>query len=346
MRIKIMIAALAPFFAFSLVSSCVSFPGAPPALVAPTIRNGVLIARDGAALGLDRWRADAPTAVILAVHGMNDYAHHFEALGEYLRRDGISLYAYDQRGFGRSPEFGRWPGAETLTADLRAAIAATRAENPGLPLFVLGHSMGAAVVMAAAAEAPLDVDGAIFAAPGVWGGAQLPILYRVALNVAANLAPGKTLTGRRASRQSTDNIAFLREMFADPYVIKPTRLDAVLGVVRLMGEAYKVSDEIGGAALFLYGDKDEIIPVKAMRRTARRLCGDVEIHRYGEGWHLLFRDLAAKLVYRDVADWVRRQSEKHTGPARGVGPAAFACPAATQENQTGASQHAAFGAAG
>lgn len=306
-------------------TGCVSFPEAPPRAQQPAIEEGRLIARDGAALGLEIWRAEMPRAIVLAVHGMNDYAHAFELLGADLAARGVTVYAYDQRGFGRSPEFGRWPGAGALIADLHSAIAAVRADNPGLPLFVLGHSMGAGLVMAAAGDGPLDVDGAILAAPGVWGSGRLPIAYRIAANVGAAVSPARTLTGERAGRQSTDNIDILREMAADPLVIKETRLDAILGVVRLMGAAWRASDEIGGRVLFLYGEKDEIIPVKAMAKASQRLCGEVERRVYPESWHLVFRDLGAARVRADVADWLVSAAANAAGAKHGFGPAAHAC---------------------
>lgn len=317
--------------AIAATSSCVSFPPAPPHLAEPHFEEGRLIASDGASLGLNAWRAENPKAVIVAVHGMNDYGHAFEGAGAWWSsQSSITVYAYDQRGFGRSPMFGRWAGEDTLIADLRSAISAARRENPHTPLFVLGHSMGAAVAIMAADDAPLDVDGVILAAPGVWGGGSMPILYRITLNLAATFAPGKTLTGERTGRRSTDNIPILREMFADPYVIKPTRLDAVVGVVRMMGHAYGASNEVGGKLLFLYGEKDEIIPVKTMVRASHRLCGDVDVKAYPEGWHLLFRDLQAEKVWRDVADWVLAASDEErasgaASPRSLFGPATSAC---------------------
>lgn len=328
---------LLAMLAMIAAQGCVSFPPAPTPSAAPRIDGDRLIVRDGAKLGLTVWRAKHPKAVILAVHGMNDYAHAFEGAAEYWSQHAeITVYAYDQRGFGRSPDFGRWPGAATLEADLIAAIAAVRADNPGKPLFVLGHSMGAAVVMAAADHNMLDVDGVILAAPAVWGGSRLPIPYRIALNVAASLTPGKTLTGERAKRQATDNIPILREMLADPLVIKPTRLDAVLGVVRLMGKAYGASDEIGGRVLFLYGEKDQIIPLRAMKKTAQRLCGAVDVKTYPDGWHLLFRDLEAERVWRDVAAWIgaaERRQKNSAGPKQRFGPAEASCIGAGRESQ-------------
>ncbi|NWG92306.1 MAG: lysophospholipase, partial [Parvularculaceae bacterium] len=246
-------------------------------------------------------------AVVIAVHGMNDYAGAFAYAGPYWRDHGVSVYAYDQRGFGRSPDFGRWAGGETMKQDLRAVIAAVSRENPELPIYVVGHSMGAAVILAAMEDAPLNVDGAILAAPGIWGGGAMPIFYRATLNLAAVLAPGKTLTGERAERQASDNIEFLRAMYHDPYVIKETRIDAVLGAVRIMGEGWDATDETGGDILFLYGEKDEIIPVRKMRKAAKRLGGSVAVNAYPESWHLIFADNARERVLEDVLSWIAAQ---------------------------------------
>lgn len=310
------------------LSGCATFPGAPPQTVTPRIETGRLIAGDGAALGLEVWRPDAPKAVIVAVHGMNDYAHSFRLAGEALSKAGIAVYAYDQRGFGRSPGFGRWPGTPALIADLNAAIAAVRSAEPGLPMVVAGHSMGAAVVLAAMRERALDADAVILAAPGVWGASQMPLPYRLSLNLAAALAPGKTLTGERAGRQATDNIPLIREMIKDPLVIKATRIDAVLGVVRLMGAGWSASNKVGGRILLLTGEKDEIIPVKTQKRLADRLCGDVAAKLYSASWHMIFSDLGAAPVWEDAADFVlETAAKKAAGPVVSPGPAASSCSA-------------------
>ena len=289
---------------------CASFPQAPAAHVTPALAQDAFIAADGARLGLTVWRAEHETAILAAVHGMNDYAGAFALAAPEWARRGITTYAYDQRGFGRSPDQGRWPGAAALKQDLRDFVGALRRDHPSTPLFVVGHSMGAAVVMAAQRDAPLGADGIILAAPGVWGGAQMPLLYRLTLNLAASLAPGKKLTGESAGRQASDNIAFLRAMYDDPYVVKETRLDAVLGVVRMMGEGWDASDEIGGDFLVVYGAKDDIIPVKKMKKAAARLSGDVAAREYPDAWHLILADQGRAAPLGAIADWIGARADR------------------------------------
>ena len=321
-----------------MLSACVSFPDAPAPAVAPSLDENGLVSIDGVRLAATVWEAETPQAVLIALHGMNDYAETYALAAPWWAREAaITTYALDQRGFGRSPSFGRWPGAETLAADLRAAVKAARRAHSGLPVFVIGHSMGAAVVIKAASDAtpedPLEADGLILAAPGVWGGPALPLPYRATLNFAAAIMPGKTLTGERAGRQPSDNIEVMREMYADPLVIKDTRMDSILGVVRLMGEAYREAGRVNGDILFLIGEKDEVIPLRAMESVSRRLCGAVEVRRYAEGWHLILRDNQARSVWRDVAAWIAARSvDMRSGAnenaAGGLGqsqPAAFHC---------------------
>lgn len=283
-------------------------------MVAPTLTQDAFIAADGARLGLTVWRAETPIAVIAAVHGMNDYANAFSLAAPAWAERGLMTYAYDQRGFGRSPAPGTWPGAPALKKDLHDFVAALRQAHPGTPVFVVGHSMGAAVVMAAHRDRPLDVDGIVLAAPGVWGGAQMPILYRATLNLAASLAPRKTLTGESAGRQASDNIEFLRAMYEDPYVVKETRLDAVLGVVRMMGEGWDASDEISGDFLVVYGGKDGIIPAKKMKKAAARLTGDIDARAYPQSWHLILADLERAAPVADIADWVSSRADRKPPP--------------------------------
>ena len=111
----------------------------------------------------------------LGSHGFNDYSNFFNAAATYLAARGIASYSYDQRGFGRAAHRGMWPGTKTLARDLGSAVGALRRRHPGVPLYVLGMSMGGAVALVAmAAPDPPEVDGLILVAPAVWARETMP----------------------------------------------------------------------------------------------------------------------------------------------------------------------------
>jgi acylglycerol lipase len=262
---------------------------------------------DPASLPRREWLTEGPPrAVILAVHGFNDYSTAFDAFGAYAASRGVAVHAYDQRGFGANPDAGRWPGIPVLVADLLRERERIRALYPDKPVYLLGESMGAAVLIAAVAQgAPLDAAGMIMTAPAVWGGDQLNPFYRATLWLAVHLVPALKLTGEGLGVMASDNLEVLRALGADPLFIKATRVDAIAGLVRLMDLALAATPLVPGPLLVLGGARDEVVPPTAHAAMLERLTADpcLEIV-YPEGWHLLLRDLQRQVVWDDILAWI------------------------------------------
>jgi alpha-beta hydrolase superfamily lysophospholipase len=260
---------------------------------------------DGTPLALSAWPAQQPRAVILGVHGFGDYgpSTFASAAGFWAGRD-IATYAYDQRGFGRNASFRRWPGAAALAADLAAVSREVRARHPCLPLVVVGHSMGGGVALAAAADG-LVADALVLAAPAIWGGAAMDPLHRLGAWSLAAIVPDRRFSGKGVVRiQASDNIEVLRALGRDPRYLRPPSARELMGLVRVTDRAARAAARVGTPTLLLLGAKDEIVPEAAVRAVFERLTGPNRVIEYREGWHLLFRDLQAEAVWRDVADWV------------------------------------------
>jgi acylglycerol lipase len=299
--------ALAGLAALAALGGCApDWREAGPAVETPRVRDDVIVAADGQRLPLRRWLPDRrPSAVIVALHGMNDHAGAFALPAEAWARRGIATYAYDQRGFGRAPNRGYWPGAETLVGDLNAAIAAVAPRHPGVPVYLLGESMGGAVIMVAMARADAPaVAGIILSAPAVWSRETMPLYYRTSLWLGARVAPGVSFSGRNLNRVASDNREMLAAMAHDPAILRRARVDAVEGLVALMDAAYASAGRLGGPALLLYGANDQIIPKAPVADVVARLPPGVRIAYYAKGWHLLMRDRQRDAVHADIAGWI------------------------------------------
>jgi acylglycerol lipase len=285
-------------------------PGGPPQ--AASLTDKVLIADDGTRLPLRTWLPEGkPRAVILALHGFNDYSNAFAAPAVAWQAEGIATYAYDQRGFGQAPRRGRWAGAQQLMDDLVTASRLIKARYPRTPVYCLGESMGGAVVAAAASGAAgvkPRCDGIILAAPAVWGRRTMNVFERVALWTGDTLFPDMTLTGRGLHIMPSDNIEMLRKLARDPLVIKETRVDTIEGLVDLMDSALAAAPRIDTPMLLLYGDRDELVPKEPTERFVRTLpFAERRTRRiawYAEGYHMLLRDLEGPVVWRDIETWI------------------------------------------
>lgn len=275
----------------------------------PRFTKDRFVSFDGTRLGLTSWQAEDPWAVIIGLHGMNDYANAFHMAGPWWAAQGITTYAFDQRGFGRSPHRGVWGGEALMTEDLRTAVEVARARHPGLRLAVVGESMGGAVAIAAfASDRPPRADSLALLAPAVWGWSSQPLPQRTALWFTAHLLGSRVLKPPEwitRNIRASDNIEELIRMGRDPLMIWGARTDAIYGLVQLMERAWALTGRLRIPTAYLYGANDQIIPPEPTFEAAARLGGPHKTAIYAQGWHLLLRDKQAANVWHDVASFIR-----------------------------------------
>lgn len=292
-----------------LLSACtplVNYPGR--AVVEPMLRNDHFIAADGAWLPVRSWLPqDRPvTAVIVGVHGFNDYSYSFALPASYLTRYGIASYAYDQRGFGGSPGKGLWSGIDAYAHDLTSFCQEIRRLHPQLPLYILGESMGGAVaIVAVTGSTPPPIDGVILVAPAVWGRDTMPWYQRWLLAVTSHTLPWLELSGSGLDITPSDNNEMRRSLYEDPQVIKGTRVDTMYGLTNLMDLALAQAANLQLPTLIQYGKRDQIIPREAMFRMLEKAPATTTWAFYEQGYHMLLRDLKREKPLIDIASWIR-----------------------------------------
>ncbi len=277
----------------------------------PELHEQYFLTEDGSYLPLHRWlpKAGATRAVIIGVHGFNDYGYFFHRPAEYFSGQGIACFAYDQRGFGASPQRGYWAGAETYTKDLQSFVRLIRKQYPGLPIYLLGESMGGAVVIAAIRDASMPkVEGVILAAPAVWPRKIMPWYQTGLLWFLAHTVPWLGLSGESMAVKLSDNREMVRALDKDPLVLRKTRVESMYGLTDLMDLAFYNASFVGGNILLLYGEKDNIMPKEAIYLFLQRLFSDdtkgKTVGFYPDGYHMLLRDLQAPLLWRDITVWI------------------------------------------
>lgn len=298
-------------------AGCAPVDGNAPLLTSPTLTPVAggnaerleyrIASENGETIALTEWRPEGTAeAVVLAVHGYGDYGPStFDGAARGWAERGIVTYAYDQRGFGRNESNGDWPGHGALIADLGEIARLIRARHPGLPLIVIGHSMGGAVVTAALGEGLVEADKAVLLAPALWGGKNLnPFLRFMALS-AASFSPDKRWSGDGiVTIQASDNIEMLRALGRDPLYVSPPSSREFVGLIRVMDRADEAAERVSTPVLVIYGDKDQVIPEGPVRETFDRIPAEKRFQRVDSGWHMLLRDLEGQKVRDMIAEYV------------------------------------------
>jgi acylglycerol lipase len=266
----------------------------------------VIAAPDGYELPLWSWVPFGdPKAVIVALHGFRDHSGSFERPARSWRARGVATYAFDLRGFGATAKTGRWPGAAIVFDDAAYVVNLVAARHPGVPVFLLGESLGSAVLLANAARTEFpEVRGLIVVAPGALGWQAMPAFAKELSKAIVGVVPELRLPATGPFSLATDNRAVLAELDRDPLVQRSVRVDTLAGVIDTMDVAITMADDLPRPTLVLYGENDRVIPGWVRRDFLRQLDPKAEVRGYPDGYHLLLRDLGAQVVIDDILAWV------------------------------------------
>ncbi len=165
-------------------------------------------ASDGTGLHTHRWLPDGEAkAVVQVSHGMAEHSGRYARLAEALTAAGYAVYAHDHRGHGTTAStadhgyFADQDGWATVVADVRAVTRFAQEEHPGLPVFLLGHSMGSLITRDYVIEDSRDLAGLVLSGtagdPGPIG--------KVGIGIAA---AESRLRGRRHVSTVLDKLTF------------------------------------------------------------------------------------------------------------------------------------------
>ena len=260
----------------------------------------------GVAISWQRWLPDeAPRAVIVVAHGFGEHIGRYGNLVEALVPAGYAVYGPDHRGHGRSG--GRRAFIDKydyLLADLERVFAAVAANHPGTPVFLLGHSMGGNIALAAALRNQDRLRGLILSGPAVTNdGIAKPLLLlaRFLGRVAPKLGVRK-LSAAGVSRDS--NVVAAYE--SDPLVFHgkmPAGTGAAL--IRTSNQFPVQLPSLMIPLLVVHGGDDQLVSVES-GRTAHRLAGSIDkkLNVYDGLYHEVFNEPEHERVLDDVRVWL------------------------------------------
>ena len=149
-----------------------------------------LHAPGGETLALHDWPLEhgRATAVVVLVHGLGEHAGRYPHVAERLNAWGFAVRAADQHGHGASSGTrGGLPTANRLLDDLALVVDDARAACPGLPLVLLGHSLGGLVAASFVARDVRPVDALVLSSPALDAG--LSAFQRFLIATLSRLAP-------------------------------------------------------------------------------------------------------------------------------------------------------------
>jgi alpha-beta hydrolase superfamily lysophospholipase len=287
---------------------------------------------DGSRVQYRRWLPSGDVrGTLQLVHGESEHSGRYDRLATGLALHGFGVWAMDLRGHGRTAEstgigrFGGGLGVETVLHDVDALHLVIADQHPGIPRFLLGHSMGSVIALESAERNGGDLAGLVLSGP---------------IGVAPQLADTVTLleeaVAAGAADQALDALGPFNERFqpartrydwlsrdpaeVDKYVADPLSGDEVpLTVAYAAGVfALAVRAATPGAVatlpdglpvLLLSGQLDPVggddaVQVTALAHLFTERGLPVEQHIYPEARHEVFNETNRDEVVGDLLTWL------------------------------------------
>lgn len=180
---------------------------------------GTFIGKGGVEIFFQSWNVPKPKGVVIIVHGLGEHSGRYENLLEKMKGKGVSFFAPDHRGHGRSGgKRGHVMSFMEYVFDLKLLVDFIRDDYEKIPLFLLGHSMGGVIALKYAFTYQEDIDGLIISSAGLVPVLEVPKWKESLGRFFSRRMPGLTMpSGLPAEAISRDN-AVVKAYEDDPLV--------------------------------------------------------------------------------------------------------------------------------
>jgi alpha-beta hydrolase superfamily lysophospholipase len=270
--------------------------------------TGTIATDDGLTLFTQQWTpSDRPERARLAVvHGYAEHSRRYAHVAEALTDHGVGVYAYDQRGHGRSDGKTAYVDAFDQYLDDLQRFLRTLPDD-SCPLFLFGHSMGGVVALLYALERPHALRGLILSSPAIEIDDEVAPLLRKMAHLVGRLAPTLPTihTPRGVISRDPEVVA---EAEADPLNYHG-RVRARTGSAMIRA-AERAQDQIAHLEtpfLVFHGTADRLTAPEASRVLYQQApAADKTLRLYEGYYHETFNDPKPDRdrVIEDLTQWI------------------------------------------
>ena len=242
-----------------------------------------------------------PKAAVVIVHGICEHLGRYDSLAAGLLAQGFAVYRFDHRGHGRTGgERGYLNNFNQLADDTNFMVELARKET-GLPVFVIGHSMGGFTAACWGAKYPGQAAGIVLL------GALTHDVNQVFAGVPAGVDVHAPIPN-----QLTDAICRVPEIRSayaeDPLCLKAFTIGLAYtlkdGVAWVAENAAKFADPV----LVLHGESDMIISKQDSFQFFDKISSeDKQLKIYGKCFHEIFNEYCRDEVISDVIHWLENR---------------------------------------
>lgn len=269
-------------------------------------------------LQADSWPPQGPPkAVIALLHGLGSHVGRLTPLAEALAASGYAVAGFDQRGFGRSPgRRGHTPSLRVWFEDIAGFLVELRRQQPGLPLVLYGHSMGAVQALAFSLARRPALAGVIAASPALRSQVADQRLKLLLVRGLGRLLPALPLdSGLDLSRLSRDP-SIQASVEADPLCHRTVTTGWGRAMLQAIALAQAEASHFPLPLLLMHGTGDAIAYSCGSEVFAANVPAGLVTLRLWDGFgHELHSDPEREQVFMYLIAWLDALLDQRRGRA-------------------------------
>ena len=269
----------------------------------------ILKTSDGCNIFIRSWVADSPD-ILLILHGLGAHSGWFIDMGNKLAARGMTVYAMDHRGFGRS---GGLPGHidnyHTYVEDINFIVTTIRKRHPEAAIHILGHSMGGIFASHFAAKYQNMLTSVLFLNPWIQDTSQTPILTTLRILVGGIFKSHRYWQVAGGSEVMTTNPEAIQLLHTDTYWCKKQTASFLFQIFLMRSAALKNAKLITKPGLVMQAEADKSVVSEASHNLYEKLASNDKTWKTFPGYaHDSEFEADRTLLDNVVVTWIAEHS--------------------------------------
>ncbi|MBI2061394.1 MAG: lysophospholipase [Nitrospirae bacterium] len=269
------------------------------------------LAKDKTRIFYRRFRSEKPCCALVVVHGLGEHSGRYKEFAHAMVRSNIEVFAMDLRGHGRTEgRRGCVDSLRTYGEDINAFLEFIPKWIKGIPLFVLGHSLGGLIVshwslFQTGSHSP---RGVILSSPALGIAVKVPALKAAVGRGLSKLMPDLTMDNELDPKLLSRDEAEVRAYVDDPLVHRRistrlfTEMVAAMDRVQADGAGWKFP------LLMILGESDRIVSVDAAKAFFANVGhSDKTLNSWPEFKHEPFHEIGRPEAFDTVGQWILKK---------------------------------------
>ena len=249
-----------------------------------------------------------PKAIVCLIHGLGEHTGRYAHVGKALNDAGYALFGFDLRGHGQTggPR-GHFPSLDVVMQDIHQFVEFQLQNNPGLPLFLYGHSLGGLLALTYAIQYHAGLQGVIVTGAGLRSALQEQKAKIIMARILGALAPAMTIPSGLDATAISRQQKVVETYVNDPLVHDKTSLGLGKAALTAIDLCFSRAKEFKPPLLIMHGTADRLTYASGSEDFAR-LAGetnrDVTLKLWEGLYHELHNEPEQAEVFKVMIEWM------------------------------------------